>query len=196
MLLKNKFFKCFIIFLISFPILLFIWHWVKDYYAIFVIKASVFVTDFIYHFKLEKFKVVKEFIFIDIAKQLFSPDGSLANMVITLKIKPSAFTFNAPLTLALFLSILPIVKINWINVLEVLLFLFLIHFAYVFTLCGLQEYNNLVQTRVISPNGFAKIFWQFGWMFTDNLLIRFEPFLVVAYIYLRKGKWFLDKKEK
>ncbi len=196
MRLKSKFIKCLIIFTLSFPLILFIWYWIKDYYAISVIKISVFFTDLIYNFEFKGIKIAKELMYLDLSRQLFAADGSLVEMLMTIKIKPSAFTFNFPLTISLFFSILPIVKINRYTIIEVLLFLFFIHFAYVFTLCGLQQHNYLLQAHLIKPNSFAKIFWQFGWSFTDNLLIRFEPFLVAVYIYLRKGKWFFEKKEE
>jgi hypothetical protein len=175
---------------------LFIWHWVKDYYAIYVIKLGVFITDLIYNVKFDKLVIKDELIFVDLIKQLFTSNGNIADMVITLKIKTSAFTFNFPLTISLFLSILPLVKINKFNVFEVFLFLFIIHFLYVFTLIGLQEYNYLTKANIIKRNSFSKILWEFGWAFTDNLLIRFEPFLVVVYIYLRKGKLLSDFKAK
>jgi hypothetical protein len=66
--------------------------------------------------------------------------------------------------------------------------LVLVHFLYVFSL-GAEQLTQLFMTKGIETVSRLKFFmYQFLWGFTDNLLIRAEPFLVGIYVYVRFGK--------
>ena len=71
---------------------------------------------------------------------------------------------------------------------EAVLILIGVHLLYVFSL----ELKTL--TEVLIQNGIGKesapqlFFGQFLWSFTDNMVIRFEPFLIGFYMFLRFGR--------
>gem|GEM_PF-5135843 len=69
---------------------------------------------------------------------------------------------------------------------EVLLFLIMSHYAYVFLALGEQLTTMLVGKGFEEGTKLRLFFWQFLWGFLDNMVIRFEPFLIGgAYLYFR-----------
>jgi hypothetical protein len=39
-----------------------------------------------------------------------------------------------------------------------------------------------------NPGSVTIIFWEFLWGFVDNMVVRFEPFLIGAYLFLLRNK--------
>ena len=80
-----------------------------------------------------------------------------------------------------------IIKNKWLY-LEAILILIFVHFLFVFSLEGQKI------TAVLSNQGFEKassltiFFWEFLWGFVDNMVVRFEPFLIGAYLFLMRNR--------
>lgn len=184
MLLKNRYFKAALLFILSFPICLALWLSVKDYYGIFVIKSASFLVDSI--FETYTVSLVHNGDLVDMEKvnHFFTKDGKIADLSLSIKIKISSFTFNFPLTAALVLSLIPLVKITIRHIFVVMFVLFFVHLLYVFSFMGLQEYSYHLRAGLVSYSSFKKLLWEWAWAFTDNLFIRFEPFLAPVYLYL------------
>lgn len=63
--------------------------------------------------------------------------------------------------------------------------LLLVHLLYVFSLES-KELTDVFAARGIEKmGGPLMVFYQFLWSFTDNMVIRFEPFLIGFYIFMR-----------
>ncbi len=70
---------------------------------------------------------------------------------------------------------------------EALAILFTVHIMYVFSSEGEKLTTLMVQGGFEETSMSKDMFWQFLWGFVDNMVIRFEPFLLGAYLYFRKG---------
>jgi hypothetical protein len=91
------------------------------------------------------------------------------DLLLDLKIEVSKYSFNVPLTFALVAGLFPIFKWQKRSLIE----------------CTLQLFYNLTQVGIKTPSKALQFFLQFMWAFTDNMIIRFEPFLVAIYLWLR-----------
>lgn len=188
MLPKNRYIRGILIFVVTFPICLVLWLSVKDYYGIFVIKSASFFVDSVFDTYTTFFEHNKDIVEIEKVKHFFLKDGKIADLSLAVKIKISSFTFNFPLTSALILGLIPLVKITRRHIFLVVTVLFCVHLLYVFSFMGLQEYNYHLKAGILPQSSFKKLLWDFTWTFTDNLFIRFEPFLAPIYLYLTGNK--------
>jgi hypothetical protein len=106
------------------------------------------------------------------------------DMLVDITVKTSSYTFNAPLTFAIIASLSPFLARKKKACAEALGLLLLIHFLYIFSL----EAKGLTEVfidRQIEPKSVFRLgFYQFLWGFTDNMVIRFEPFLIGFYMFM------------
>jgi hypothetical protein len=114
--------------------------------------------------------------------------GNRSDLLIDIPIKTSSYTFNAPLTFAIMVTLFPFIKRRGRAYGEAFFILFGVHLLYVFSL----ETNSLTTVfiergwdAVSKPRLFA---YQFLWEFTKNMVIRFEPFLIGFYMFIRFRK--------
>ena len=105
----------------------------------------------------------------------------------TVDVPISNYTFNAPLTFAIMAAFFPFLKRKWIY-LEAILILIAVHFLFVFSLEG-EKLSVALHTQGYAKSGTAsQIFWEFLWGFLDNMVVRFEPFLIGAYLYFFRNR--------
>jgi len=112
----------------------------------------------------------------------------IGDLLVEQNVDMDTYTFNVPLTAALLAASLVFMRWPWYAALEGLLLIIAGHMLYLYTYLMLnfqQAFANATSTRV-SP--VRVIFWEFAWGFADNLVIRFEPFLVVVILWLAFGK--------
>jgi hypothetical protein len=171
-----------VIFLVSYPMFLVAWIQVKDYYGTAVtVTASKLLTlakDVTYEGSLQV---------DDAIEATFSP-LSRRDMLVDIPVKTSTYTFNAPLTFALMATLWLFLRKKWRAYSEALLILLCVHLLYVFSLEAKTLTETLIQ-RGIEPENVVRLFFsQFLWSFTDNMVIRFEPFLIGFYMFIRFGK--------
>lgn len=116
--------------------------------------------------------------------------GGLADFIVELEISVSNYSFNVPVTFALIAALFPFFKWRGRTLLEAALILVLIHLLYIVFFSALELFKQLTQSGVIRPPSKAfQYAIQFLWAFTDNLVIRFEPFLVCVYLWLRNARF-------
>ena len=110
--------------------------------------------------------------------------------MIEIVVKTSVYTFNTPLSVAIMACFYPYLRSRHRRLyrvyLEALLLLLLVHLLYVFSLEGESVRSGMVRLGYKSREFMSIFFWQFLWQFTDNMIVRFEPFLLGAYLYLRR----------
>ncbi len=172
-----------LIFLLSFLVSLMIWLQVKDAYGHAITFVASKLVAGLKNVRLEE--LVQGH---DTIQATFSPSNKRSNILIDVPVKTSAYTFNAPLTFAIMSALYPFIRRRWRGYAEAFVLLFSIHLLYVFS----GEANQLTEvfvSRGMEAPSVAKIFaYQFLWGFTDNLVIRFEPFLIGFYMYVRFRK--------
>jgi hypothetical protein len=171
-----------IIFLVAYPIFLVSWIQVKDYYGTAVTvtasKLLTLVADVSYEGSSRAG---------DAIEVTFSP-LSRRDMLIDIPVKTSSYTFNAPLTFALMATLWLFLRKRGKAYTEAFLILLGVHFLYVFSLETKTLTEMLIQRGVERENDIRLFFSQFLWSFTDNMVIRFEPFLIGFYMFIRFGR--------
>ncbi|MCH8013533.1 MAG: hypothetical protein IH823_01905 [Candidatus Dadabacteria bacterium] len=81
----------------------------------------------------------------------------------------------------------PFIKRKWLY-LEALIILVVVHFLFIFTLEGQKLTAVMAAQGIENPGSVTIIFWEFLWGFVDNMVVRFEPFLIGAYLFLLRNK--------
>lgn len=99
----------------------------------------------------------------------------------------SNYSYNIPLTLSLAAALFPFVSWKARSLLEALGLLVLIHLFYVFLFCGMQIYHALIRSGVKALWKSEAFAWEYPWVFVNAMAIRFEPFLIGAFIWFRNA---------
>ncbi len=178
--------KTAIIFIASYVIFLVIWLFlpIENYYGLFITKiASSFVS------------IVKGIDIIEITRKTdivlvdFLADKYGASKILraTIEVPTGNYAFNVPLTLAIMAAFYPYIKSKWLY-LEALIILVFVHFLFVFSLEGQKVTTALAQQGFETAGSATIIFWEFLWGFVDNMVVRFEPFLIGAYLFLMRNR--------
>jgi len=179
---KKVIFKTVCTFVISYLIFLILWIQVKDYYG----KGILFTaSQLIAGIKDVTFEEISEEKDKDIIQATFSPLRHGSNILIDIPVKTSSYTFNAPLTFAIMASLYLFIRKKGRAYGEALLILFFVHLLYVFSFEAKELTKVFIEMgleAVSKPRIFA---YQFLWSFTDNMVIRFEPFLIGFYMFIR-----------
>ncbi len=174
-----------LIFLCSYLIFLILWIQVKNYYGYVVTYIASELVAVLKDVRFEEMDQKG-----DLTQGTFSRPlpGAKSDILIDIPIKTSSYTFNAPLTFAIMATLFPFITRKRRAYPEALFILFGVHLLYVFSL----EANNL--TTVFVERGWEVIgkprlfVYQFLWEFTNNMVIRFEPFLIGFYMFIRFRK--------
>ncbi len=191
--LKGVVLKTALIFILSYLVFLFFWLGVKGSYGKAVTGIASSLVAGVQGVTYDSLKPDGERYLIT-----FAPRRYNARMFIDIYINTSSYTFNAPLTFAIMAAFCPflldrtgsrgtksaipaVARIYG----EVLLMLFLVHILYVFSAEG-EKLTGILMGRGYEDVSKVKlVFWQFLWGFVDNMVIRFEPFLIGAFLYFR-----------
>ena len=175
--------KTVFIFLASYLVFLFLWIQVKDTYGYAITLAASKLVAGLKNARLEEITQEK-----DIIQATFSPFNGRTNMLVDITVKTSSYSFNAPLTFAIMMSLSLFILRKKRAYAEALLILLFIHFLYVFSLEA-KELTEIFMERKIEAMSTPRLFvYQFIWSFTDNMVIRFEPFLIGFYMFVRFRK--------
>jgi hypothetical protein len=118
----------------------------------------------------------------------FSPIGRQENLLIDIPVNTSSYTFNAPLTFGLMATLFSFIRRRWRASGEALCILFGVHLLYVFSLEANSLYSILMGRGLVTINNPYLYAYQFLWEFINNMVIRFEPFLIGFYMFIRFRK--------
>ena len=178
--------KVAIIFIVAYGFFLGIWLIlpIEDYYGLFITKiASYFVSV------VKGVDVVEIVRNADIVSVDFLANNMRATKVLraTIEVPTGNYAFNVPLTLAIMAAFYPFIKSKWLY-LEALIILIFVHLLFVFFLEGQKITAALAQQGFQATGSTTKIFWEFLWGFIDNMVVRFEPFLIGAYLFLMRNR--------
>jgi hypothetical protein len=169
-------------FLVSYVIFLLLWIQIKDFYGTAItVTASKLLT------------LVKNVAFAEIARTgdiievTFVPLNQ-RDILIDIPVKTSSYTFNAPLTLSFMTALFFFIKRKRRAYTEAVLILLAVHLLYVFSLESKTLTEILIQKGIEKESTPQLFISQFLWSFTDNMVIRFEPFLIGLYMFIRFRK--------
>ena len=176
----RSFGKTLIIFLTVFLVSLLIWIQVKDAYSYGICAVASKFVGGIKDARVEAISRDDEVIEIT-----FSPRRRGSDMLVDVPVKTSAYTFNVPLTLGIMGALTPFMKRRVRAYGEALILLGAIHFLYVFSLGALQLTQVFMETGIEGARMTRSFIYEFLWGFTDNMLVRFEPFLLGFYVFMR-----------
>ncbi|RKX58290.1 MAG: hypothetical protein DRH15_12490 [Deltaproteobacteria bacterium] len=181
--MQKKGLKVVLIFIGAYLIFLILWINVKDYYG-YAITYSV--SNMVMPIKDVMFEsITRKGDKIEVVFCRYTYRGEIIAPIL---IKTSFYTFNVPLTCAILAAFHLFIKRKKRAYLEALLILLFVHALYVFSLEA-KSLTEWFMSRGIDPMNKVKLaFYQFLWSFTDNMVIRFEPFLIGIYVFLRFRK--------
>jgi len=193
MLLKNRSIAAVAIFIASYILSLLLWIQIKPIYgrliAVISSELTAATTDVEVkesHFGKENIKVTFTLPYITYKK------GKILRESIEIEATMgiSSFTFNIPLTFSLILALFPVIKWKKKNLLEALFILIAVHVFFIYSYFYLHILYSLAKLGIRPLTSTKQILWEFLWSFTDNMVIRFEPFLLSIYIWLRNASKF------
>jgi len=167
-------------FLLCYAAALPLWLLVKDRYARAVVGVSSRVVASVQGVELTEVRSEGER-----QRVTFFARGVRGALRADVGIMASSFTFNAPLTFAVmggFWFFAPRRR----SYAEAAVVLLVVHLLYVFASEGQKLSAVLIRAGFKPSNLLSVLFWEFLWGFVDNLVIRFEPFLVGVYLYFRR----------
>jgi hypothetical protein len=181
---RNRFVLAILLFLLSYPLFLVIWIYVKPFYGTGLTHIGTGLAVLTMGGVVEKIVTDKEDASVTLVRSFITNHG-MTDMVLDLKLSVSKYSFNVPLTFALIASLLPIFRWRKRTLFEAVLILVFVHLLYIYSYCCLQMYNSFIISGIQVQSNVSRFFWEFFWAFTDNMVIRFEPFLVAMYLWLR-----------
>jgi hypothetical protein len=173
--------KSALIFVIAYCLFLLVWVGVKGYYGRAVTAIATYFVTAVKEVTHEETTVREDYLMVS-----FIPERHRANVIIDIDVVTSSYTFNAPLTFAIMAAFYPFLRKKRVY-LEVLFILFAVHVLYVFSSEGEKLTTLMIGGGFEEANPVREALWQFLWGFIDNMVIRFEPFLLGAYLYFRRG---------
>jgi hypothetical protein len=171
------------IFLAAYVISAVIWIQVKDSYAYLVtLIASKFVAG-LKDARLEVITMSK-----DAIDTSFRSLAGKQSIFFPISISTYVYTANVPMTVSILASLYLFIQRKARAMTEAFLILFIIHLLYIFSYESLQLTIAFMKNRIEEFNPIKVTFYQFCWGFTEYMFIRFGPFFIGIYIYLRFQK--------
>lgn len=178
---KKKVILSLVIFLACYLTSLVLWVKVQDHYG----KGLLFVAS---HLTAQ----VKDVEFRDILPKDGNKYGALFNIsrdgkgfLTFITFDFALFTYNAPLTFAIMAALFLFIKNHMRAYAEVLIILVATHIFYIFLSEAGRISTLLDQHKLESSSEVGLFIWQYLWGFIDAMFIRFEPFLIGIYLFLR-----------
>jgi hypothetical protein len=180
---SHRLLKTVAVFLVVYIASLLLWIKVKDSYGYaMTLTASKLVAGF-KSVRLEEISAEEGNL-----QATFCPYTRDPNMLVDIPVNTSSYTFNAPLTFGIMGALYPFLARKRRAYIEALAILVSVHLLYVFAFEA-NELTEIFMERGLEAKSVPRLFlYQFLWGFTDNMVIRFEPFLFGFYMYLRFRK--------
>jgi len=179
----NQILKTVLIFIISYFVFLILWIQVKDYYGYGMTLTASRVIAGIKDLEIDAVDQDDERVQVT-----FTPYKINRDILIDIPVKTNTYTFNSPLTLAIMSSLFLFIRKRLRAYGEALLLLLIVHMLFITTF-EMKELTTVLMNMKLQTVSQSRIFiYQFLWSFTDNMVIRFEPFLIGFYLFVRFRK--------
>jgi len=187
MRLKNEILTSTLVFLILYPITLFLWLQVKGYYSQVIVRIGADLSAWAMGVEVEKIVYGQEDSLVTFVRSIYTNRG-FNDLLLDIKLSVSGYSFNVPLTLSLTVALFYLYKWRKRVFLEIVAILASIHLLAVYSYCSLQIFKQLLNPE---PKFFSKVLLfslEFTWTFADAFIIKFEPFLIGVYLWLTGKK--------
>lgn len=188
--LRNKLLKITLYFIVSFLLALLVWIMIGRYYGTVITSISAYAIAPVKNLKLIEIKREKE----NIATIFITQRYQTKNIILLQNVNYSHFTFNVPLTIAIIVVFFPFIKKKRVYA-EVAILIVSIHIIYVFLLEGYKLTEALLKSGYEKPNQTKFYLWLYSEGFFKSMVLRFEPFLIGAYLYFSRTRG-LEVEEK
>jgi len=177
-LLRSVILKSALIFIVTYFISLGLWLGIKGYYGMAVTTVASHAAALVKNVKIVDIVREKDIIAVGFIPKKYG----VTILKTTIKVPISNYTFNAPLTFAIMAAFYPFLKRRRVYA-EALLIMVVVHFLFVFSFEAHGLTSELEKQGYTKSSGAVHIFWEFLWGFINNMVVRFEPFLIGAYLY-------------
>jgi len=124
----------------------------------------------------------------DVVQATFTPLSKRSDMLVDIPVRTSSYTFNTPLTAGIMAVLYPFIARRARAYSEALAMLFSVHLLFVFSFEAKELTEVFMSQGLAVSNSPRSAAYQFLWGFVDNMVIRFEPFLIGFYLFLRFGR--------
>jgi len=181
------------VFLTAYIIFLLLWIQLKPYYGNLLTHTGGILAGLTAGAELEKVVHEEDMARVSYARTVMS-EGNVGEVLLEFKLSVSNYSFNVPVSFALAAGLFVFFRWRWKYLLEVLFVLVFVHVLYIYSYCTLNLFRELTKAGLKNPSASVQFSLQFLWAFTDNMVIRFEPFLVSAYLWLRNRASRTDEK--
>jgi len=157
---------------------------IVSYYGEVIARFATYIITFIKDVEITEIVRNKD----NISIGLIPANTGLSEVIkTTIDVSTSNYAFNVPLSLAIMAAFYPFLKSKWIY-LEAFAILVVVHILFVFSLEGEKLTQILTIHGYEEQNTITQIFWEFLWGFVDNMVVRFEPFLIGAYLFFMRNR--------
>lgn len=177
-MLRSVILKSALIFIVTYFISLGLWLGIKGYYGMAVTTVASHAAALVKNVKIVDIVREKDIIAVGFIPKKYG----VTILKTTIKVPISNYTFNAPLTFAIMAAFYPFLKRRRVYA-EALLIMVVVHFLFVFSFEAHGLTSELEKQGYTKSSGAVHIFWEFLWGFINNMVVRFEPFLIGAYLY-------------
>ena len=172
-----------LVFIGSYLVFLLLWIQVKDFYGYGLTMTGSKIIAAIKNLEIDAVDQNDERVQVT-----FSPYRINRDILIDIPVRTNTYTFNSPLTLAIMASLFPFMRKRFRAYGEAVMLLLCVHLLFVTTF-ELKELKIVLMNMKLETTSQPRIFfYEFLWGFTDNMVIRFEPFLIGFYLFVRFRK--------
>lgn len=179
----NLILKTVIIFILSYCIFLILWIQVKDYYGYGMTMTASKIIVGLKDLEIDAVDQNDERVQVT-----FTPYRINRDVLIDIPVRTNTYTFNSPLTLAIMSSLFLFIRKRLRAYGEAVILLLIVHLLFIVTF-ELKELTTVLMKMKLETVSQLRIFiYEFCWGFTDNMVIRFEPFLIGFYLFVRFRK--------
>lgn len=191
--LRKRLIKVSLTFLVAFVVTLLIWIAVGKFYGYVITSISAHAIAPAKNLKLDLVKF-SEKDKNSISTYFRTRKALTKNIGLIQDVNYGHFTFNIPLTVGIIAAFIPFIRKKRVYI-EIAILLISIHILYVFFLEGLKLSEALLRSGYEKPNEAKLVFWQFSEGFIKSMVLRFEPFLIGAYLYFSRTRGLNKPKE-
>jgi hypothetical protein len=174
------------LFAAAYFVLLVVWIQIKPYYGYAAATIGVRIAAMATDVRVKTLSIRKDAIAAELQKSVWTRKG-MVDAEVPLIIDLAKFTFNVPITFAILAGLYPFLRWRPRILAEAGGILAGVHILYIFFYSVRFSQSALAEAGVIAmPPPVIRTVIQFTWLFIDNMVIRFEPFLVAVYTYFRQ----------
>jgi len=184
---KNNILTSILIFVILYPITLFLWIQVKGYYSQVIVTIGAYLSVWTMGVEVEKIVYGQEDSLVTFVRSIYTK-GGFNDLLLDTRLSVSGYSFNVPLTLSLTAALFCVYKWRKRVFLEIVAILASIHLLAVYSYCSLQIFKQLLNPELKFFSKALLFLLEFTWTFVDAFIIKIEPFLIGVYLWLTGKK--------